>query len=210
MRNSASVPLPVGETGVCKRKGVFAGTRLHGAGALAQAEEAGWKAPCSALRGRPLSPVRGQAASAAKTLLREGSSPVWAGTLPMGGPGRPAWPSRARSPLAGTRPSSQSSLVLCLFSCIVSQVHPPPFYRRHHLSDWPNCSLELHCCQGITICAVKLLMREQGDITFDAALTRLRCKRCGGRPAPVYLCAGHRQYCGGAAADWAIELVPKP
>jgi len=50
--------LPVGETGVCKRKGASRGTRLHGVRSAAEAEEAGAEAPCSAPRGWPLSPAK--------------------------------------------------------------------------------------------------------------------------------------------------------
>ncbi len=89
--------------------------------------------------------------------------------------------------------------------------HPPRFLPSHKLSDWPRCSIELHCCKGTTVYPVKLLMERCGDITFDRLLARLRCQKCRRfRPAPVYLCAGHRAFIGGAAADWAIELVPPP
>jgi hypothetical protein len=41
---------------------------------------------------------------------------------------------------------------------------------------------------------VRLLIQRRGDITFEAMLKRLRCKRCGkGNPAPVYLVAGHHR-----------------
>jgi hypothetical protein len=56
---------------------------------------------------------------------------------------------------------------------------------------------------------VQLLMKRRGDITFEALLKRLRCKRCGkGNPAPVYLVAGHHRTARyGPTADWAVELV---
>jgi len=67
--------LPVGETGVCKRKGASRGTRLHGdkrsagvgswGGSPLQCAEGLAPKPCEA----------GQAASAANTPLREGWSP---------------------------------------------------------------------------------------------------------------------------------------
>ncbi len=89
-------------------------------------------------------------------------------------------------------------------------MHPPPFHLAHRLSEWPDCSLELRCCKGVVLYPVRLLATKGGNRTFEAVLARLRCHRCGGRPAPVYLCAGHRQHVGGAAPDWAIELVPEP
>jgi hypothetical protein len=89
-------------------------------------------------------------------------------------------------------------------------VHPPPFRLGHRLSDWPACGLELHCCKGVVIWPVRLLATKHGDLTFGQVIARLRCERCGGRPAQVYLCAGHRVHVSGAAADWAIELVPTP
>jgi hypothetical protein len=70
------------------------------------------------------------------------------------------------------------------------------------------CSLELRCCQGITIYPVSLLAKQRGDPTFAEILPRLRCKRCRRPAAPVYLCAGHREHTNGAPADWAIEIVP--
>jgi hypothetical protein len=88
-------------------------------------------------------------------------------------------------------------------------MHPPAFRAAHHLSDWPECRLELNCCRGQIVIPVRLLMREHGDQTFAAVLARLRCQRCKGSPAPVYLCAGGREHAGGAPADWAIELVPR-
>jgi hypothetical protein len=89
-------------------------------------------------------------------------------------------------------------------------MHPPPFRLDHHLSDWPECRLELQCCKGTMIFPVRLLAQRHGNRTFAGVLARLRCDRCGGRPAPVYLCAGHRQHNWGGAPDWAIELVPAP
>ena len=37
-------------------------------------------------------------------------------------------------------------------------MHPPAFRLNHHLSDWPDCCLELHCCRGATVYPVRLLM----------------------------------------------------
>jgi hypothetical protein len=53
-------------------------------------------------------------------------------------------------------------------------------------------------------------MRQHGDRTFADVLPRLRCRQCGKAPAPVYLCAGHREHNHGAPPDWAIEFVPVP
>jgi hypothetical protein len=94
-------------------------------------------------------------------------------------------------------------------------MHPPPFRKTHRLSDWPECVIELHClhCRGGTVLSpVRLLIKRQGDMTFEALLRRLRCKRCRGvNPAPVYLVAGHhRTDCRGPDPDWSIELVPPP
>jgi hypothetical protein len=85
---------------------------------------------------------------------------------------------------------------------------PPPFRLEHRLSAWPDCRLELKCCRGATILPVRLLAQDYGDRTFAELLRRLRCAKCKRPPAPVYLCAGHREHNHGAAADWAIELVP--
>ena len=88
-------------------------------------------------------------------------------------------------------------------------MHPPAYRPDHLLSDWPACHLEIHCCKGQTLVPIRLLIATHGDRSFTSLLARLRCSRCGGRPAPVYLCAGHREHCGGAPADWAVELVPR-
>ena len=87
-------------------------------------------------------------------------------------------------------------------------MHPPPFRLGHHLSDWPDCRLELNCCRGQVILPVRLLLNKHGDPTFAALLARLRCGRCKGHPASVFLCAGAREHTGGAPPDWAIVLVP--
>jgi hypothetical protein len=89
-------------------------------------------------------------------------------------------------------------------------MHPPPFRPQHHLSDWPDCQFELHCCRGMTLYPVRLMIEQRGDVSFAELLPRLRCKKCRRPPAPVYLCAGHREYNSGAPPDWAIELVPVP
>jgi hypothetical protein len=89
-------------------------------------------------------------------------------------------------------------------------MHPLPFLAAQLLSDWPDCRLELHCCKGVTVLPVRMIVDNSGDRPFAEVLSRLRCSRCGKPPAPVYLCAGHREASGGAPADWAIELVPMP
>jgi hypothetical protein len=67
--------------------------------------------------------------------------------------------------------------------------------------------IELHCCRGQSVFPVRLLIRDYGDRTFAAVLAKLRCQKCRKPPAPVYLCAGHREFTMGAPADRAIELV---
>jgi hypothetical protein len=94
-------------------------------------------------------------------------------------------------------------------------MHPPLFRKTHRLSDWPDCVIELHClqCRGGSVgYPVRLLMKRNGDMTFENLLRRLRCKRCrGANPAPVYLVAGHHRTArSGPTADWAIELTPPP
>ena len=54
-------------------------------------------------------------------------------------------------------------------------------------------------------------LREHGDRTFGTVLAALRCSKCRGNPAPVYLVAGHhRTFDHGPPPDWAVELVPPP
>jgi hypothetical protein len=72
--------------------------------------------------------------------------------------------------------------------------------------------IELQCCGGSVGYPVRLLMRRNGDMTFENVLKRLRCKRCHRfNPAPVYLVAGHHRTARfGPDADRAVELVPPP
>jgi len=86
-------------------------------------------------------------------------------------------------------------------------MHPPPFLLSHRLLEWPDCRLELQCCKGTVLVPVRLLATQFRDATFGQVLPRLRCDRCGKKPAEIYLCAGHRRHQGGAPADWAIELT---
>lgn len=61
-------------------------------------------------------------------------------------------------------------------------------------------------------CAVyplRLMMREHGERLFGAGVAWLRREQCGKPPAPVYLCADHRE--GGSLGSppgWSIEPVP--
>ena len=85
------------------------------------------------------------------------------------------------------------------------------FDREQLLSDWPDCTLEVRCptCPHMTMWPVRLLRERHGDRSFKAILAAMRCKSCGGLPAPVYLVAGrHREFLGGPQPDWAVELVP--
>ena len=91
-------------------------------------------------------------------------------------------------------------------------MHTPPFNPNDLLSDWPGCFLHIYCrCGRLTHSPVKLLIQKIGDHAFKAVLSRLHCQSCGGRPALVYLCAGHRRTCWGSeVSDWALELVAAP
>ena len=51
-------------------------------------------------------------------------------------------------------------------------MHPPLFCVQHHLSDWPECVIELHCCAGSVGYPVRLLMQRRGGITFENLLKR--------------------------------------
>ncbi len=57
---------------------------------------------------------------------------------------------------------------------------------------------------------VRMLL-DRGNRTFSAVLTALRCSKCRGKPAPVYLVAGHHRTLNyGPPPDWSVELVPVP
>jgi len=57
---------------------------------------------------------------------------------------------------------------------------------------------------------VKMLL-QRGDRPFRGVLGALRCSACRGKPAPVYLVAGHDREGGGSREpDWAVQLVPAP
>jgi hypothetical protein len=61
-------------------------------------------------------------------------------------------------------------------------MHPPPFRLAHRLSDWPECQLELHCCKGMTLYPVRLMIEQRGDVSFGELLPCLRCKNAKGHP----------------------------
>lgn len=91
-------------------------------------------------------------------------------------------------------------------------MHPPAFHLVQRLSDWPDCVLELRCpcSERMVMLPVRMLL-ERGDRPFAAVLAALRCSACKGKPAPVYLVAGHhRTFNHGPEPDWAVELVPPP
>jgi hypothetical protein len=104
-------------------------------------------------------------------------------------------------------PKGISHLVPLKFSSYRPAMHPPAFRAAHHLSDWPECRLELNWFRGQTGPPPDTC--EHGDPNFATIPAPLRCQRCKAAPAPVYLCAGGREHAGGAAPDWAIVLVPK-
>lgn len=89
-------------------------------------------------------------------------------------------------------------------------MHPPAFHPSHRLSEWPECRIEVRCpCSPrVTLLPVRMLL-DRGDRPFAAVVKALRCSACKGQPAPVFLVAGQsRTHTGGAAPDWAVELVP--
>lgn len=91
-------------------------------------------------------------------------------------------------------------------------MHCPEFNLHQRFSDWPECRLEIRCpvcAYHVSHTPLRMLIEQLGDASFASLLSRLKCKECGARPAPVYLVAGHyRQFCGGGLPSWAIELVP--
>jgi hypothetical protein len=93
-------------------------------------------------------------------------------------------------------------------------MHPPAFSAEQRLSDWPKCFIEMrcsHCAGRSAVFPVWRMMQLYGDRTFGEMLKALKCERCGGSPAPVFLCASaHRQWSRGPRPDWAVELVPEP
>ena len=84
-------------------------------------------------------------------------------------------------------------------------MHPPDFHPDQRLSDWPHCCVEINCaCTGrCSIPPIRMIMKNYGDLTFRELLAKLRCEKCGQRPAPVYLVAGHhRKYAFGPPTCW--------
>jgi hypothetical protein len=65
-------------------------------------------------------------------------------------------------------------------------------------------------CRGQSVLPVRMLLCDHGDRTFAAVLAKAAMPEVREAPAPVYLCAGHREFTMGAPADWAIELVGAP
>ncbi len=91
-------------------------------------------------------------------------------------------------------------------------LHPPAFHLDQRLSDWPECWLELRCpCSPRTVLHPVRMLLQRGDCPFRGVLAALRCSACQGKPAPVYLVAGHvRNHTGGPLPSWALQLVPSP
>src|ERR1700759_3991288 len=89
---------------------------------------------------------------------------------------------------------------------LFTAMHPPTFRMQHRLSDWPQRRIEVRCCGRQTDLPTRYLAERYGDRTFNEILSRLRCPKCGSRPAPVYLCAGPRERYGAHEADWAIQV----
>jgi len=53
------------------------------------------------------------------------------------------------------------------------------------------------------------MLLERGDRTFGTVLAALRCSKCGGKLASVYLVAGyHQTFNHEPSPNWAVELVP--
>lgn len=90
-------------------------------------------------------------------------------------------------------------------------MHPPAFHLGHRLSDWRRCWLEVRCpCSPRMVTLPVRLLLEREDRTFAAMLASLRCSKCRGNPAPVYLVAGHtRSFVRGPPPDWSVELEPR-
>lgn len=91
-------------------------------------------------------------------------------------------------------------------------MHPPLFHPAQRLSDWPDCVLELRCpCSARVVMRPVRMLLDRGDRTFSTVLAALRCSKCGEKPTPVYLVAGHhRTFNHGREPDWAVDLVPPP
>jgi hypothetical protein len=62
------------------------------------------------------------------------------------------------------------------------------------LTKGANCKVDGHIAQ--------LRGHRAGQL-----LSRLRCAKCRGKSAAVFLCAGQRRSTGGPPPDWAIELA---
>ncbi len=88
---------------------------------------------------------------------------------------------------------------------------PAKFTIDDPLSAWLECFLEVRCsCERVTLVPVRLLIARRRNPSFRELVGRLRCGRCGARPASVYLCETHFRHSRGLGvqAGWSIELVP--
>jgi len=56
---------------------------------------------------------------------------------------------------------------------------------------------------------VRLLLLNGPDRPFTSVIAGLRCKSCGGKPAPVYLVAGQQRTGVSPPPSWAAGLVPR-
>ncbi len=92
-------------------------------------------------------------------------------------------------------------------------MHPPAYHPDHRLSDWPECSLEVHrpCSERVALLPIRHLIEQRGDRTISAVLASLRCSSCNGMPGPVHLVAGQsRTFNHGPPPVWTLELIPPP
>ena len=65
--------------------------------------------------------------------------------------------------------------------------------------------------QRMTLLPARLLSQQHGNRPFRAILATLRSKNCRGKPAPVYVVAGHHREPGkGTGPDWSLVLVAQP
>ena len=112
-----------------------------------------------------------------------------------------------------THTPTRSSLAFLICSGQTGAMHPPRFHPHHTIGDWPDCHLEVRCptCGKMVIVALRMFRLDYGGARVLDLVSKLTCRACGVKPAPVFLCAGTtRSFTGGPAADWAIELVPPP
>lgn len=82
----------------------------------------------------------------------------------------------------------------------------PTVILNSPIADHEQHWLELRCCKGVTYYPIRLIVQDhKGRGTVGDVVKRLRCKRCGGRPAEVGITDNAQQT--ELVSGWTVQLT---